>query len=450
MSTEAEPDKAALAERSKPAQAEAIKARKAEPDAEPAGQAQGSDWLAGYPQDAAGGDLFRGAEPSVAKRWAQVAGGLSALAGGNVAGFEEQLGRQIREQGLTYRVTGDAEERDWPLTPMPLLIGADEWAQVERGLIQRARLLEAVVADIYGPQMLVQEGHIPAAVVAGSPYFARSMVGLQPLAGHFLHVYAVDLARGPGGQWRVLADRMRLANGVGYALENRLAISRSSAALLADAQVRRLSGFFAHMRDGIAHDCARENPRIALLTPGRLNQSHSEQAYLARYLGLPLVEGRDLMVADERLYLRTIAGPKRIDALWRWIDTNALDPLHFDARSGLGVPDLFSAWARGGLEMANWPGVEVIESRALTAFLPRLFGVLLDEEALLPNIATWWCGQEAEADHVRERMDELVIAPAFASVADALAGKRPVAGAALGKRQRETLLAAMARRPMDY
>jgi uncharacterized alpha-E superfamily protein len=248
----------------------------------------------------------------------------------------------------------------------------------------------------------------------------------------------------------VLGDRLRLANGIGYALENRLALSRSTGSLLSDISTRRLAAFFAGLREGIARDCERTRPRVALLTPGRFNQSYPEQAHLARYLGLPLVEGRDLTVDENKLYVRTIAGPKRIDAVWRWIDTSALDPLAFDARSELGVPNLFDAWAKGGVQLANWPGVEVLEARAFSAFLPRLCGLLLGEEPILPNVATWWCGQESVALTVGQRLEELVVASAFGQPVAALPGSDPVAGASLTPEQREALAGAMHRRSMDY
>lgn len=410
--------------------------------------------LQDYPLDVLAGDLFRHASPDLAARWHAMADGLAALTEESGTPMQELVARQIVDLGMSFRLTGDAEERPWPLTPLPLIIGADEWAEVERGLIQRARLLEAVSADIYGPQQLVADGHLPAAVVTGSRYFARNMVGLNPgehgRGRSHIHVYAVDLARGPRGQWRVLADRLRLANGIGYALENRLALARSTGSLLTQVNARRLAGFFSQLRGGIARDCQRENPRIALLTPGRFNQSYPEQAHLARYLGFPLVEGRDLTVSDDRLYVRTIAGPKRIDALWRWIDTPALDPLNFDARSQIGVPDLFDAWARDGLEIANRPGVEVLEAPAFAAFLPRLCQTLLGEAPLLPNVATWWCGQPVEAGDVLARLDELLIAPAFGQPVEGLEGTAPVPGASLSGAARAALLDAMARRPMDY
>lgn len=407
-----------------------------------------------YPVDVPAGDLFRHASPDLAARWLAMADGLAALAEEAGLPVQELVARQIVDLGMSFRLTGDEEERAWPLTPMPLIIGAAEWAEVERGLIQRARLLEAVSADIYGPQQLVADGYLPAAVVTGSRYFARNMVGLNPgdhgRGRNHIHVYAVDLARGPRGQWRVLGDRLRLANGIGYALENRLALSRCTGDLLTQVQARRLAGFFSELRGGIARDCQRENPRIALLTPGRFNQSYPEQAHLARYLGFPLVGGRDLSVSDERLYVRTIAGPKRIDALWRWIDTPALDPLNFDSRSQIGVPDLFDAWARDGLEVANRPGVEVLESPAFSAFLPRLSRVLLGEDPLLPNVATWWCGQPREAAAVREGLDKLLVRTAFGQAAEGLDGLDPVPGASLSPQQRAVLFEAMDRRPMDY
>jgi uncharacterized circularly permuted ATP-grasp superfamily protein/uncharacterized alpha-E superfamily protein len=415
--------------------------------------------LAGYPAEVAEGDLYRDAARDTAARWEAMADGLLALGGRNAgedgSGAQGLLNRQILDLGMSYRIAGERDERPWPLTPMPLIVDAAEWAGVEAGLVQRARLMEVVARDIYGPQRLVSDGHLPAAVVTGSPYFARAMVGRSGRAlgrggDHAVQVYAADLARGPGGQWRVLTDRLRLANGIGYVLENRLALSQVAGGLLAGIGARRLGPFLDALREGLAAQCQREEPRIALLTPGRFNQSYPEQAHLARTLGFPLVEGRDLTVFDDRLYVRTIGGPKRVDALWRWIDTNALDPMTFDAQSTLGVPGLFDAWARGGLELANWPGVDMLEAPAFAAFMPRLCEVLLGEAPLLPNCATWWCGQGAEAAFVRERLDELLVCPAFGGAVDGLAGVRPVALGRLDTAAQARLLASMARRPMDF
>ena len=397
-----------------------------------------------------GGDLYSDAPPDVAPKWQTVAHGLLKLAQGNQGTVQDQVAREIQELGLTFRLIGDEDERAWPLSPMPLLIGTQDWNHVACGLIQRAELLERILADIYGPQKLVSDGDLPAAIVSGSAKFVRKMVGVPPPRGHYLHVYAADLARGPNGEWRVLEDRTRLATGIGYALENRLALSRSTGSLLSRINTRRHAGFYGDLRRGIAADCQRDEPRIALLTAGLFNQSYPEQAHLARYLGLPLVEGRDLYVNDDRLFVRTIAGPKRIDALWRWINTNHIDPLAFDSRSHIGIPDLFQAWTHGGLTVANWPGAGVVEARAFSAFMPRLAKKLLGTPLALPNVATWWCGQEKEADVVRHRFDELVISSAFGGHVAGLPDGRTRAGAHFTPAEREQVLAAMAQRPIDY
>jgi uncharacterized circularly permuted ATP-grasp superfamily protein/uncharacterized alpha-E superfamily protein len=409
----------------------------------------GSDPLAYYAADA-DADLYLSSPPEVAGAWRTFVGNLARQAGGELAQAQVQLDRHVEELGLAYRLTGDEKERPWPLGPIPILIGGAEWARIEEGLVQRAELLEAVVADIYGAQALVTEGHLPAAMVSGSPHFARRMVGLPPRGGHHIKVCAIDLARGPTGEWRVLADRVRLTVGIGYALENRQALARATGGLLASINTRRQSDFFESLREGIAADCARIDPRIALLTPGRFNQSYPEQAHLARHLGFSLVEGRDLAVREGRLFVRTIAGLKRIDALWRWINTRDIDPLNFDTRSRIGVPGLLSACESGQLAVANWMGAGVVESRAMSAFMPALCRRLLGEPLKLPNAATWWCGGPAERDYVLENLDRLVLSSSFRTPVALLPQGTTRSGASLSEEERTQLREAMARRAMDY
>ncbi|MEW6627287.1 MAG: circularly permuted type 2 ATP-grasp protein, partial [Pseudomonadota bacterium] len=359
-----------------------------------------SGWADAYLAAAPQGDLFADASPDMAAHWRTMLDRLSSQAKGDPATLADHVARQAADLGLAFRLTGDEQERAWPLGPLPLLIGAAEWRHIETGLVQRADLLERIVSDIYSTQSLVRDGKLPASVVTGSPHYWRVMTGTAPPRGHFLHFYAADIGRGPGGEWRVLADRVRTPVGVGYALENRLAFSRATGDLLGAMNTRRLAPFFSDLRRGLAADCARSDPRIGLLTPGRFNQSYAEQAHLARYLGLMLVEGDDLIVSEGRLFVRTIQGLKRVDGLWRWMDSRFLDPLAFDGQSRIGVADLYDACARGGLMVSNWPGAGVIESRALAAFLPQLARAVLGADLILPNIATWWCGQPRERDHV--------------------------------------------------
>lgn len=413
--------------------------------------AYSSDRLrADYCRVAGAGDVLCGASGRDAAAWAAALEEVLRAGEGDIARTQELIQRRVDEIGIGFRLPGESEERPWPLSPVPLLIAEKEWAHIAAGVIQRAELAERLLADIYGPQQLVTSGALPAAVLTGSPHYLRPMIGVAPVGGNYLHIYAVDLGRGPDGEWRVLADHGRSPAGSGYALENRLAASQTLPGLGERLNIDRLAGFFAAFRSGIAAVCTRDDPRIALLTPGRYNQSYAEQAHLARYLGLLLVEGADLAVHDDRLYLRTIEGMKRVDALWQRMDARLLDPLTLDSQSHIGVPGLIDALAAGGTVVANFPGSAIIEAPVFGAFMPQLAHRLLGEALKLPNIATWWCGQDAEAAHVSERLDSLVVASAFGVLPLGLGGIDSRLGAELDEADRARLRADMAGRPLDY
>lgn len=410
----------------------------------------GDGWLNAYLAAAGPGDSLRGDMGRGARWWRSLFEGVAGITEGRLARLQERVARQVTEIGTAFRLPGEARERAWPVSAMPLLIGEDEWAGIAAGITQRAELIEAVLGDIHGAQTLISSGAIPAALVTGSRHFQRSMIGLDPPGGRRIHIYGADLGRGPDGEWRVLADHARGTAGAGYALENRLAASRVMGTLHTRLNVQRLAPFFSAFREGLAASCQRAEPRIGLLTPGRYNQSYAEQAHLARYLGLLLVEGEDLAVREGRVYVRTIEGLKRIDALWRRIDAHFLDPLAFDARSAIGVPGLMDAMAEGNVVLANAPGSGLVESPAFAAFLPAIARRLTGEQLLLPNIATWWCGQQGPAREVVDGLDRLLVAPAFGGATEGLPDGRPVLGAGLAGPARERFLAALARRPQDY
>ncbi|MCR5870796.1 MULTISPECIES: circularly permuted type 2 ATP-grasp protein [unclassified Sphingomonas] len=373
---------------------------------------------------------------------------LAERAGEDLTAAREKAQRHAEDIGTGFRIAGEGEERPWPLSPVPLLIDKTEWQGIEAGVAQRAELFEAVLADCYGPQTLVQGGSLPASLLTGSPYFLRPMMGLEPPGGCHLHFVAFDLCRGPAGEWRVLADHLRAPAGAGYALENRLAIARMLGGLQERLNIERHAPFFAAFREGIAARCRRSDPRIGLLTPGRLNPSYAEQAHLARYLGFLLVEGGDLAVLDDRVYLRTIAGLKRVDALWRRVDPRMIDPLAFDSHSAIGVPGLIDAMAQGEVVIANSPGAGMLEAPAFAAFLPRVCARLTGESLKLANIATWWCGQPRECAEVASDLDNMVIAPAFGVATNVLSDA--MLGSALSPDTRAALLADFERRPQDY
>ncbi len=213
--------------------------------------------------------------------------------------------------------------------------------EIAAGVAQRAELLDMILQDVYGEARLVAEGALPAAAVAGSPEFVRPMCGVKPPGGRWLRFYAVDIGRGPDGKWWVLGDRGQAPSGAGYAVENRLTLARAFPSLYRDMKVRRLAGFFRDFRAALAASASRPDPRICLMTPGPWSETYTEQAYLARYLGFLLVEGEDLATSEGKLHVRTVAGLKRADVIWRRVDAEWLDPLEANAASRLGVAGLF-------------------------------------------------------------------------------------------------------------
>ncbi|PJF09824.1 circularly permuted type 2 ATP-grasp protein [Pseudorhodobacter sp. MZDSW-24AT] len=321
----------------------------------------------------------------------------------------------LRDSGVFYRQYGSGQsvERPWPLSHVPVLIDEADWAELTPALIQRADLLEAVMADLYGENRLVAEGHLPPSLVAGNPEWLRPLVGVRPASGHFLHFLAFEIGRGPDGRWWVLADRTQAPSGAGYALENRVATSRAYAEVFDGLNVHRLAGFFRDFRDGLLGLRDPRDGRVAILTPGPLNETYFEQAWIARYLGVSLVQGEDLTVSDGRLMVRTISGLRPLDVLWRRLDGSYADPLELNPASRIGTPGLVSVLRQGGLTMVNSLGSGVLETRALMAFLPNLARHLTGAALAMPNIATWWCGGAAERAQVMAAQDRLVLSPAL-------------------------------------
>lgn len=319
----------------------------------------------------------------------------------------------LRDAGVFVRNYGeDKSSRDWPLSPVPVIQPAKEWQALGEGLAERADLLEEIVADLYGENRLVAEGHLPASIVASNPEWLRPLVGVKPASGHFLHFLSFEIGRGPDGGWWVLGDRTQAPSGAGYALENRVASARSYSGFLSGANVERLAGFFRAFRDGLNALRREEGSRAGILTPGPMNETYFEHAYIARYLGMMLLEGNDLTVDDGRLMVRTVSGLQPISVLWRRLDAIWADPLELEPSSHLGTPGLLGAVRSQGVTMINALGAGILESRAFLAFMPRLSEVLHGKPLAVPNIATWWCGGEAERAHVRANAEAMLIGPA--------------------------------------
>ena len=325
--------------------------------------------------------------------------------------------RRVREDGATYNVhapEGDAS-RAWPLQLLPFIVDADEWAAIERGVMQRARLLDATLADVYGPQTLLRDALLPPSLVFAHPQYLRPAHGIVPPGGVHLHVAAFDLARGPEGRWWVLAQRLQAPSGLGYLLENRLIIAREFPEAFARPAraargARRSSRCSTALR---ALTPAGERARIVLLTPGPLHETYFEHVFLARYLGITLVEGSDLTVRERQVFLKTMQGLERVHVVLRRIDDEWLDPLELRADSALGVPGLLQALRAGEVVVANTPGAGVLESPGLAAFWPGVAKRLLGEELSLPASTHWWCGEDSVWQAQRARLAEFVVAPTF-------------------------------------
>jgi uncharacterized circularly permuted ATP-grasp superfamily protein/uncharacterized alpha-E superfamily protein len=357
--------------------------------------------------------------------------------------------RIIHENGVTHNVYGDPNglDRPWNLDLIPLLIPSAEWQTVREGLIQRARLLDRLLADLYGPMETILSGLLPAELVWANAGFLRACHGTKLPQNRWLHLYAADLIRAPEGRFEVLSDRTQAPSGAGYSLENRIALSRSIPAIFRECNVERLAPFFRGLRDTLSSLApnGRDNPRVVLLTPGPYNETYFEHSYLAQYLGYSLVQGNDLTVRDETVYLRTVGGLQRVDVILRRVDDDYCDPLELYASSYLGVPGLVQSIRKGNVTVANALGAGVLQAPGFLPFFPSLCRCLLGEELKLASVPTWWCGQPAELKFVLEHLHEMVIKSAYPTQ-----GADPVFGQELGREQLAELAAAIKSRPERY
>jgi len=376
------------------------------------------------------------------------------LAAEGPATLSERFGsadRYLKDSGVFYRVYDDptAGERPWALSHVPLMISPQDWEVIERGVIQRARVIEAVLADIYsGGHKLAALG-VPASLITGSPDYLRAAVDTETPPPRQLHLYAVDVGRTPAGEWMVLRDRTQAPSGAGFALENRIALSRTFSEVFRSFEVQRLAPFFDAFRAELASYREADDAGVCLLTPGPLNETYFEHSYLSRYLGLRLVEGMDLLTVGGSVYLRTVGGLHKVRVLLRRIDGDFADPLELNGRSKLGVAGLVQAARQGNLTLANALGSGFAETPALLGFLPSLAKALIGEPLELPNVTTWWCGQPDVRDAVLGALDDYVVAPAFTGGAGMAEGG-PWVGSELSGPERDALRAAMLRRGVDF
>src|SRR3954449_8205418 len=414
------------------------------------GQRRIAQWTRDYARLPGIPDEYIGEDGAPRAAWSRFFDAFAALSPADIERRFASADRHLREAGVTYRAPGETADREWALSHLPLIIDEADWAQLKAGIAQRAQLLEMVLRDLYGEGKLVAQGAVPAAAIAGSSEYLREVCGVKPPGGRYLNLYAADIGRGPDGRWWVLGDRTQAPSGAGYALENRLVLSRAFSTLYKSMNVERVAPFFEAFRDSLRASADRDEPRIGLLMPGSFSETYFEHATLARYLGFMLVEGDDLAVSGDRVHIRTVAGLKRLDVLLRRVDSNFLDPLELDASSHLGVPGLIDVIRKNGVVIANMPGSGVMEARALLGFLPSLSRRFFSEELKMPHIATWWCGQKSAREEVLSRLDDFAIEGAYGRGVPGFPGNGPVLAGELSASDRERLKTAITDRGIDY
>ncbi|HMJ10690.1 MAG TPA: circularly permuted type 2 ATP-grasp protein [Polyangiaceae bacterium] len=363
--------------------------------------------------------------------------------------IQKAVRRRITEQEVTFNILGVPEgtNRPWQLDSVPLVLSREDWASVELGLQQRAEVINLYLTDCFGPQRALKDGVVPPELVFGHPSFPRACHGWTPLGAHYLWLYAADLGRAEDGAFRLYSDRTASPTGAGYALENRLVLGRALAELFRDYSVERVASFFGKVRDCLASLAprARTQPRVVVLTAGAGDESSFEHAYLARYLGYELVEGRDLTVRERSVYLKTLSGLRRVDVVLRRVFDDLCDPLYLRADSGQGVPGLVTSALYGQVALANPLGAAIAEAPALKAYLPALCRYYTGEDLALEAVPTHWCGNPESLAYVLAHLEELHIKPAFSDRRG-----EPHRPALMDQKARSELVGRIQRRPADF
>ena len=342
---------------------------------------------------------------------------LMGLAAEDLQARRAAVDAAIVTMGITFTTYGDGAsiDRAWPFDPIPRVMPAREWAQIDRGLRQRLVALNLFIDDLYNGQKIVKDGVFPAELLVNSRNFRVQCRGMSPRFGVWAHICGTDLVRDKDGTVYVLEDNLRVPSGVSYMLENRILMKSAFPELFEICRIQPVDGYTDALYDMLAALSPRlgERPVIALLTPGIFNSAYFEHSYLAQQIGAQLVQGSDLLVgSDDVVYMKTIAGLSRVDVIYRRIDDDFLDPDVFREDSALGVSGLMRAWRKGNVAIANAPGAGVADDKVVYAFVPEIIKYYLDQDPILQNVPSFLCYREKDCEHVLANLDKLVVKPA--------------------------------------
>jgi len=375
---------------------------------------------------------------------------LSGMSGPELAERQQAADVAARVMGITFTVYSDGRnvDRTLPFDLIPRIIDSREWQRTEAGLRQRMQALNLFIGDIYGAQRIVRDKVFPAELLAHSVNFRPQCVGVRPPLDVWAHICGSDLVRDADGTLYALEDNLRIPSGVSYMLENRMVAKRVFPELFETSAILPVDDYPAQLYDTLAALSPRpgDSPVIALLTPGVFNSAYFEHAYLAQAMGIELVEGGDLFVADDDCtYMRTVYGPRRVDVVYRRVDDLFIDPEVFHPDSMLGVPGLIRSWRAGKVALANAPGAGVADDKVVFAYVPKMIRYYLDEEPILPNVPSYLCHDPDDRRYVLEHLDELVVKPANES-----GGYGMLIGPRAGRKEREKFRALIEADPRNY
>ena len=387
------------------------------------------------------------AEPRAAAR--ALAQLLESMTDGELLRRQQSAERALLYLGITFNVYGDSAgtERIFPFDLVPRIVAAAEWSTIELGLKQRIRALNLFIDDVYHAQKIVKDGVVPAEIITTASSFRKQCIGINPPGGVWCHITGTDLVRDRDGQIYVLEDNLRCPSGVSYVLANRAVMKRTFPRIFDSSRIRPVDEYPGRLRDMLESMAPAdvESPRVVVLTPGVYNSAYFEHSFLAQQMGVELVEGRDLVVGDGFVWMRTTQGFERVDVIYRRIDDDFLDPTAFRSDSTLGVPGLMDVYRTGRVALVNAPGTGIADDKVVYAYVPAMVKYYLGEEIILPNVPTFLCANEADRRYVLAHLPELVVKAANES-----GGYGMLVGPASTKDQQAEFAKRIAANPRNY